>query len=390
LDVVDATGAVLIYEKNIIKLGITPNDEQLTKLITRLKENTGNPTFYFNKLSAFHPEAIEYRDIASGMLVSVISRELEEYVIFFKPEQLQFITWAGNPEKPTATESDGVMQISPRKSFEAWSQTVTGTCVSWSTEEISSIHRLKEEITYAINQKAGAIRLLNEKLQDAYDELDTFSYTISHDLKNPITLIKSYAELLARGKDFKESDQNLLYKIAAKADQMNLMINEVLEYSRIGRSEFEYLKIDAGELIRNVINELTSIYDPGNLSVTMGETPDLHGDPTMILQIFSNLIGNAIKYSRQAENPQVHIEGIVTDKDVRYSIKDNGIGILAEDLRHVFELFKRMDNVKDIEGSGVGLAIVKRMVEKHRGRIWVESEVNIGSTFYVSFNKSPD
>ncbi|WP_316781228.1 sensor histidine kinase [Pedobacter antarcticus] len=107
----------------------------------------------------------------------------------------------------------------------------------------------------------------------------------------------------------------------------------------------------------------------------------------MMLQIFSNLISNAVKYSKHGHAPHVHIEGSVNDADVCYAIKDNGLGIAPHNLKNVFGLFSRMDNVKDIEGSGVGLAIVKRVVEKHNGRIWVESELHKGSVFFVSFNK---
>src|SRR5690606_35324174 len=193
------------------------------------------------------------------------------------------------------------LQISPRNSFEEWSETVAGTSISWNVEDINSVQRLKDEIAYAINQKAGAIRLLNEKLQHAYDELDTFSYTISHDLKNPITAIKSYAQLLGRGKSFGESEQNLLGRIANRADQMNLMINAVLDYSRIGRSELEFVTIDTRELINDIVDDLSLVEGARSLKITIGETPDLKGDPVMVLQIFSNLIGNAVKYSRRQE-----------------------------------------------------------------------------------------
>ncbi|WP_432713309.1 ATP-binding protein [Pedobacter sp.] len=387
LDTVEASGAVLVYEKSIHKLGKTPNDDQLGHLISWLKENQSKPTAHFTKLSAVYPEARDFADVASGLMVVVISKELEEYVLFFKPEHLQFITWAGNPEKTVDIDANGLLQISPRHSFEKWSQTVTATSVSWTKEEISSVHRLKDEITYAISQKAGAIRLLNEKLQYAYEELDTFSYTISHDLKNPIAAIKSYAQLLARGKSFNEREQKLVSRIENRADQMNLMINAVLDYSRIGRSEITYVLIDAKALIHKIIDDLDLVHESSTLSITIGETPDLQGDPMMMMQVFSNLISNAVKYSRPVANAHVHIEGVQNGTYICYTIKDNGLGIAANDLPHVFQLFNRMKNVKDIEGSGVGLSIVKRIVEKHRGNIWAESELNKGSSFFVSFNK---
>src|SRR5690606_28654663 len=182
----------------------------------------------------------------------------------------------------------------------------------------------------------------------------------SHDLKNPITAIKSYAQLLGRGKSFGENEQNLLGRIANRADQMNLMINAVLDYSRVGRAELEFVTIDTRALIQDIIDDLHLVNADRKLTITVGETPDLQGDPVMMLQVFSNLIGNAVKYSRREEGAQVHIEGVVNEEDICYSIRDNGIGIASHDLPNVFELFNRMDIVQDIEGSGVGLAIVKR------------------------------
>ena len=121
------------------------------------------------------------------------------------------------------------------------------------------------------------------------------------------------------------------------------------------------------------------------LNITIGGTPDLFGDSVMIMQLFSNLIGNAVKYSQQANPPIIHIDGFSNEIHTCYSVCDNGIGIANEDIPKIFDLFHRNANVKNIEGSGVGLAIAKRIVEKHSGQIWVESEPEKGSTFFVSF-----
>jgi chemotaxis family two-component system sensor kinase Cph1 len=387
LDIVHATGAVLVYEKNITKIGLTPAENELTNLISWLRQNNDQPLYHTTSLVAHYPEAINFCNVASGIMVVVISRELEEYIIYFKPEQPQFITWAGNPDKLATMDKNGLLHISPRNSFQQWSQTVLFTSLAWGSEEINSGLRLQEEITYAINQKAGAIRLLNEQLQRAYDELDTFSYTVSHDLKNPIAAIKTYAQLVARSQGFSDRDRIMLGRINERADQMHLMIEAILDYSRIGRSPFKYQIINSRALVEEIVRDLSLIYESHQVKITIGTTPELRGDPMMMLQIFSNLISNAVKYSKDASDPHVHIEGTINDHDICYIIKDNGIGIAPHDLESVFGLFSRMDNVKDIEGSGVGLAIVKRIVEKHKGRIWVESELHKGSIFFVSFNK---
>jgi chemotaxis family two-component system sensor kinase Cph1 len=387
LNAVDATGAALIFENNITKLGITPNDQQITGLVSWLKTHITDNFYYTNQLPSEYSAAMLYRDIASGIMVTTLSREFGEYVIWFKPEQLATITWAGNPEKPVEVNADGISHISPRHSFEAWSQTVSGTSKKWTNEEIKSVVRLRSEITYAINQKAGAIRLLNEKLKQAYEELDTFSFTISHDLKNPISTIKSFSQILLRDKDMKPQSVKILERINKGADKMNNMINEVLDYSRIGRSELVLSDIDPAPMIHDIVRDLLLIYDIDESCITIGPTPKIQGDAVMLSQVFSNIISNAVKYSMMADLQNVCIAGTEGDNEVIYTITDNGLGIDIKQLPRIFELFHRTDNVGDIEGSGVGLAIVKRIVEKHRGKIWVDSEPGKGSTFYIAFNK---
>ncbi len=388
MDITHATGATLVYENNISRLGKTPDDLQLKPLLKWIKDNINESIYYTDNLSSVYPEAALYKHTASGLLVSVLSKELNEYVLFFKPETTQTVNWAGNPEKPATVNTNGVMSILPRNSFAVWRQTVMGTSEKWGAEEIKSVLQLKEEVMYATNMKAGAIRLLNEKLRYAYEELDTFSFTISHDLKNPITAIKSYAQVLTRDESIGLRGQKVLLNIVDRADKMNRMINEVLDYSRIGRSEIEYKTVNMQLLIGEIIKELEYVYDTRQLQLTISQMPDVQGDPVMISQLFSNLVSNAIKYSQHVKPSVVRIEGKVVDGDVSYSIQDNGIGIPVKDLPKIFELFNRMDNVKHIEGSGVGLAIVKRIVEKHSGKIWAESELGKGSTFYVTFKNN--
>ncbi|QHS57851.1 GAF domain-containing protein [Mucilaginibacter sp. 14171R-50] len=387
LNTVDATGAVLIFENSVTKLGITPTDTQISGLVHWLKNNVAETFYYTSKLPSEFAEAALYRDVASGIMVSMLSRELGEYVIWFKPELRQTITWAGNPEKPVEVNADGISHISPRHSFEAWSQTVSGTSKKWTNEEIKSAVRLRSEITYAINQKAGAIRLLNEKLKQAYEELDTFSFTISHDLKNPISIIKSFTQILLRDADMKPQTVKILERINKGTDKMNNMINEVLDYSRIGRSELVLSEVDPAQMINDTVRDLLLIYNLDEGSINIGNTPKIQGDPVMLSQVFSNIISNAVKYSTMARPQRVSIAGIENDEEVIYTISDNGLGIDIKQLPRIFELFHRTDNVGDIEGTGVGLAIVKRIVEKHRGKIWVDSEPGKGSTFTIAFKK---
>lgn len=386
LDILKCSGAVLVHNKKIYKLGNTPDDKQLLDLMLWVNDQVKDTLYQTDNLSKVYPKASEYKDSASGILISTLSKELGDYLIWFRAEQVQNLKWAGNPNKSVTLNANELLNISPRNSFAIWNETITGIAESWSIEDIKSVIKLKEEVNYGLNHKAGTARILNERLKLAYQELESFSYTISHDLKNPIASIKSYAQLLIRDQNILERGQQMLQRIADRADQMNLMINAVLDYSRIGRTAMRFHPIKTENLITDIVNDLDLIYGNKKLKVVMGEIPDVKGDPIMVLQVFSNLISNAVKYSQHSSAPEVHISGELVGNKVHYSIKDNGIGIAQNDLLSIFELFNRMDNVKDIEGSGVGLAIVKRIMEKHKGTIIAESELGVGSTFRLVFD----
>jgi len=388
LDITQASGAVILFEGSFHKIGVTPEQTDLVELFDWLKSHMKDSIYYtYNLSSAFSP-AIHYSAIASGICACTLSREMGELIVYFKPEKLMAVNWAGNPEKPMGIRSDGPNMLSPRSSFESWTEIVKNTSDKWLQVEIANVLKIKERINAVINKKANEIRHLNERLKLAYEELDTFSYTISHDLRTPLTSIKSYTELfLAQNQSIDDKGKRLLDRVVSGADKMSFLINEILKLARVGRSDLDYVEIKMPVLLKEIISEVIVSINAQHVDVQVGNTPDLKGDRTLITQIFTNLIGNAVKYCAKSENPSVYIQGEDVNEEIVYSIKDNGIGIDVNYHDKVFELFKRMENVKDFEGTGVGLAIVKRIVEKHNGRIWFESELNVGTTFFVAFKK---
>lgn len=385
-DITDADGVAVIFEGEVTTLGKTPTEEEIQDLVKWIALNVQDPVYHTNKLTEVYPPAGAYKASSSGILVSVISKELKEMIIWFKPETLTKISWAGNPDKTPITKESGLLELSPRTSFDIWIQEVNNTSQIWSTEEISSAIAIREKISAAINLKANQIRLLNEQLKIAYDELDSFSYTVSHDLRSPLTAIKTYAEFLLRSnQSIDESGRKILDRILAGADRMNFLIKEILKLSRVGRTEFEREHINMEMLIDEIISELKTVYNINNQHLEVGELPPLKGDHTMIGQVFANLLSNAVKYSSHNETAKVKIEGYKEGSETIYKISDNGVGIDTNYYDRVFEVFKRMENAVEFEGTGVGLAIVKRIVERHDGRIWFESKLKVGTIFYVAF-----
>jgi chemotaxis family two-component system sensor kinase Cph1 len=385
LNAVEARGAVLAYDNHFYHAGKTPDDAFLKGFVSWLQQNVEEAVYATDRLPGEYPPALAFKDTASGMLVCRLSKELKEYMIWFRPEVATTVTWAGNPEKPVEVDENGLPKISPRTSFASWTEQVKLTSTPWKSEDFRSALQLKEEVAFAISRKASEIRILNEKLKGAYDELDAFSYTISHDLKNPLTTIKSYSQLLKRNLKLEPREERILDGILAGANRMQGMIDEVLHYSKAGQVKAKLRFVDMTNLLNNLKEQLLVAYEHLPLTIEIGQTPEIYGDETMIQQVFSNLLGNAIKYSSKAGFPMVTINGELLEDQVRYHVSDNGIGIKLHDFEKIFDLFTRSDEVDGYEGSGVGLAIVKKIMEKHQGRIWVESEPGAGAAFHVAF-----
>jgi chemotaxis family two-component system sensor kinase Cph1 len=389
MKVTSAMGAALIFENSIYKIGTTPEDEQIHEIVSWLREHHTPQIFHTESLSKYYKPAKQFADSASGIMVCTLSKEMGEYIIWFKGERIKTVNWAGNPNKNIEQDEMGNISISPRRSFEVWSQQVVNTSEPWSKAEISTVMKLREDITHIINQKANQIRQLNEKLKEAYEELDTFSFTISHDLKTPITSIKNYTEIILEENDsLNEDTLNILHRIIRSADKMHRLIKEVLAYSRISRKEIIRENLNMQYLLEEVINELVIAYKTDGTNIIIKNTPDLKADRIMITQVFTNIIGNALKYSSKSPHPTVVIDADMNGDEIIYKIQDNGVGIDVQFGNQVFEIFKRLDNVQQFEGSGVGLSIVKRIMEKHNGKVWYESELNKGTTFYLSFINS--
>lgn len=388
LEAVGATGAALLFDNKLHMAGDTPDEKFIADLIDWLNENMENHLYETDRLPFVYPAALSKRNQASGLLACRLSKEPNEYMIWFRPEVITTVNWGGDPDKPVEFAASGIREMSMRKSFEKWSQTVECTSAAWKNEDFRSALELKEGVVIAINRKAAETRLVNEKLNEAYNELDAFSYTISHDLKTPLTSIKSYSEMLTEFFSLEPKAQSMVDGILKSANKMQKMIEEVLDYSRMGQATLKPRVLNMNKILNEIRQELLVVNPKTKLQIIIGDTPDIYGDETMVMQVFSNLIGNAVKYSSATDESFVTVSGEDTGNTIQYKIIDNGIGIKPADHEKIFELFTRSDEAKDYEGSGVGLSIVKKIIEKHRGNIWLKSEVNFGSTFYVRFNKN--
>lgn len=390
-----AEGMIIKINNEILTHGNVPTHSDIEKIINWSKDNNQDfeeNIFISDTFCKTSGLELDNSEISCGIIISVLGNNTSDMLIWMRKEQGQKIKWAGNPEKETISEiKDGVeiIKFSPRKSFEVWKEYVKDTALPWKTREIESAKWITSVILKASHTKSSQIVDLNNQLKELNEELDSFSYTISHDLNTPLTVIKLNAQLMKRLQQPDENSQKFLDTIIGQVDSMSDMIKNVLELSKIKKSEIELNKIEVDTLINKLAEDSKISFDSPHTEIIIENTPEVLGDPTMVYQVFGNVIGNAIKYSSKSSKPKVKIIGEVSENKVMYKISDNGIGINKEDDDKMFKIFSRMSNAKAFHGNGVGLSIVQHLMEKMGGEITYESETGRGTTFILKFQK-PD
>jgi len=242
-----------------------------------------------------------------------------------------------------------------------------------------------------ITERKRSEQLLRETIEDLARinaELEQFTYIASHDLKEPLRMISNFAQLLEkRYKDKLDEDANDFIKfITEGVVRMQDLINSLLAYSRIGKNYKEFEKVDLNDVLKDTIDNLKQIINETNAEIIHDSLPSLFADKYQLIQVFQNLISNAIKF-RGIDPPLVHISSRLDSKHWVFSIRDNGIGIKSKDFERIFVIFQRLHAKDEYDGTGIGLSICKKIVEQYGGKIWVDSEVGKGSTFYFSIPK---
>lgn len=254
----------------------------------------------------------------------------------------------------------------------------------WTSQNKLVINKIQSLFFELIFYYYIKIKELNEELNLKNEELDSFSYTLSHDLGTPLTVIKlNLQQLYIKLKD-QEDDFNKIKTILDQISNMENLMQNILNISRLRTTDIIYEEVDMNHLINRIIEDCIKVYGI-NTKVDLDLIPNIKEDKTLIYQVFQNVISNAVKYSSEGIKPFVKIKGTDEPNYTIYTISDNGIGIPENQINDLFKIFKRLDNAKTYQGNGVGLAIVNRIMNRLNGKIEVINNQKRGTTFKLYF-----
>ncbi|GAA0890940.1 hypothetical protein GCM10009122_06190 [Fulvivirga kasyanovii] len=225
-----------------------------------------------------------------------------------------------------------------------------------------------------------------EEIQNLNKELESFSYSVAHDLRAPLRIIDGYVNILVEEccEDLNKEGQRLLDIISGNAKKMGQLIDDLLNFSKLGRLPVEKSVVNGEKLVKSILDEQLGIAGRSNIEVNLGTLEDLYCDGMLMRHVLTNLISNAIKYTNKKEMSVIEIDSKRTDASVIYWVRDNGAGFDPTYADKLFGVFQRLHKETDFEGTGVGLAIVQRIIAKHGGEVWAEAEIDKGATFYFS------
>lgn len=395
LEICNASGVAILFNHNIYKSGLTPDNANIDKLSRWLADHTKNTTFSTDKLINFLPDANDFCQEASGIVYHSLSADDTDCIIWFRPESLTEINWAGDPKKAIVKDVNGLY---PRNSFKLYREIVKCQSKIWLQPELNAAanyaYTLQKQFNLLIiTQEEEKYRKLSEVLKETNSELENINWISTHDLQEPLRKIQMLSSRLLGKEDEKFSDTviNSVQRMNNSAQRMQTLLIDILKYTKIQHIGDSFEKVVMTSILSEVLTDLTELINEKKARIDMQDLPDIHGNPFLLRQLFSNLIQNSIKYSIPDKSPIVTIKSTGTHKldtgELYYVIEftDNGIGFEQQFAESIFNIFSRLHGQEEYKGSGVGLALCKKIMQVHKGFITAKGIPEEGATFKLYF-----
>jgi light-regulated signal transduction histidine kinase (bacteriophytochrome) len=380
LRMAQASGAAVVLNDQCWTTGETPDRAQIAALAQWIGAK-GQETWCTDRLVEEYPPAAEHLHRAAGVLALSISQVHQHLVLWFRPEQVRTIRWAGDPRKELRV-TDG--RIHPRQSFESWQEQVQGRCAPWTDAQVSAAGELRHALIGIVLRRAEEMAEVATELGRVNKELEAFSYTVSHDLRAPMRHIAGYVDLVQdmEGKQLSERSMRYLSHVKEAAAYAGHLVDALLDFSRMGRSALKRSSVDTRVLVEELVAEHHRQDAGRNVQWQVAaDLPTLWADPFLLQVALRNLLGNAVKYTRTRRQPRIEVVAVRHPDGEGLEVRDNGVGFQQKYVGKLFGVFQRLHQTEEFEGTGIGLASVRRIVERHGGTVWARGEPDQGAVF---------
>jgi chemotaxis family two-component system sensor kinase Cph1 len=401
LRLVDATGAAIVHGGTTTLFGATPSEGDVAALALRLRGDPDERAVARESLAELMPAMRRHAACASGLLAVPLVKEKGSYVLWFRPEVVQTVHWAGDPNRSISLE-DGAPRLSPRGSFALWKETVRGRSLPWQPWEVDiavdfarSLAAIELRRAEELERLNAELRTTSDKLRDADLAKDNFLATMSHELRNPLNAMLGWLRLLRSGQLPPERHEHALETVERNARQQAKLVDDLLDVSRIisGKLRLDLQPVNLLEVVETALEGVRPSADAKHLRLDTALDPRaaiIMGDAARLQQVVWNLLSNAIKFTPKGGRVRVLLT--LQGSSAEIVVADNGEGIEADLLPHVFERFRQgqLGPSRTHHGLGLGLSIVRHLVELHGGTVSARSEGrDKGSAFIVRLPLSP-
>lgn len=407
LALVCAQGTAILLDDRLTLIGKTPTSTQVQALMVWFLEQNPKPEpiFFTNALSQIYPQAAEITDVASGVAIASITiKQKSHHIIWFRPEQLQTVNWAGASSNPIAIADDGEKRYTPRQSFKLWVETVRDQSLPWQPLEIEAASEIRKILMQAILdsaqlalEKAAELETAAKEAAIASRAKSEFLAKMSHELRTPLTAILGFTNLISHDQSLIATHKEHLEIISRSGEHLLSLINDVLEISKIESGQVDLLEqpFDLYRLIYSIRDMFSIRAVNKGLELHFQIAPTVpqyvYGDAGKLRQILLNIVGNALKFtsagyvSMKISAKQIVNKSESTSVNARwkfsFEVSDSGIGIPDHDLKSIFDPFKQTDRGKYLQGSGLGLSISRQFARMMAGDVMVSSKLGEGSSF---------
>ncbi|WP_066384107.1 ATP-binding protein [Anabaena sp. CA = ATCC 33047] len=397
LDIVQAQGAVILLEEQLTVLGNTPSEAAIYELVNWLMNRNSQEIFYTDSLPKIYPKAKNFQNIACGILaISIVLNQRSYHIIWFRPEQIQIVNWAGNPNQTLSVDPKNNLRLTPRTSFELWKETVKEKSLPWQHFDLEVAQEMRNNLMLAaLEFSHAALKFAAEQAEIANRAKSQFLAKMSHELRTPLNAILGFTQLMTRNRSLSPEDQENLDIISRSGEHLLALINDVLEMSKIeaGQLTLNESYFDLHRLIYS-IREMFALKaaDKGlEITINLGQEVNQYvfGDEGKLRQILINLIGNAIKFTvvghitlrvsyLNSSSTTTPVDQVI----IVFEVEDTGPGIPPEDMDLIFEAFIQAKGGRQfMQGTGLGLPISRQFAKLMGGDVTVRSFPGQGTTF---------